>query len=54
MQKEKNGRKELRCLILKQHQSAGLKSFWNKFGISVLSKYFYKILLFVWAPLKEL
>ena len=41
--------KNLRSLILKQYQSADLKSFWNWFGISDLCKDFYKILLFVWA-----
>ena len=39
--------KNLRSLILKQYQSANLKSFLNWFEMS----YFCKILLFVWPPL---
>ena len=49
IQKEKKtAEKNLRSLILKQYQSADLKSFWNWFDIADLCS---KILLFVWAPL---
>ena len=44
--KKKMVEKNLRSLILKQYQSADLKSFWNWFGISDLCKDFCKILLF--------
>ena len=38
--KKKNVDKNLSCLILKQYQSADLKSFWNWFGVSDLCKDF--------------
>ena len=41
-EKKKMVEKNLRSLILKQHQSADLKSFWNWFGFSDWSKDFTK------------
>ena len=41
----------LRSLILKQYQSADLKSFETGLGYLIFEKIFVKILLFVWAPL---
>ena len=47
VKRKKMAEKNLRGLILKQYQSADLKSFLNWFGISDLCKDFCKILIFV-------